>query len=694
MLALFAIAASLAAFPPADRPATNIAEVVSAMAGGGAFRYDVQAQAAGVIRSSGNVMYVFVGDGTGKLFLMARDGSRKLQVAAGDFVRVRGEQPKDDSRYRMRPLCASSVERLAHAAPPAPVAATIAEVNGGSLDYAPVRTSGLVRDVAASETSRTWATISLFDSGQLLRVAVPLVETPVEEFAKLIGRRIEVVGFPNPRSGSMRLFAGRSFHCAGLSAIRALDETGADPFAAPEIGTIVNAAASHITSMGLVRAAGRVVCVWDGCQAMVKTKDRDFVRIVFDGRDLPKKGEFVECAGYPLTDAFHITLLRAKWRKSAPLDIPEDQAVAASLGDLIGGGAVSPEYHGRPVTLRGKAGVRLNDDGSVASVAIDDGKDSASVKSPGGWPDGLETGCEIAVTGICMMEAKRWEPELVVPKIRDATLVAMSPRDIRILSRPPWWTAARLGMLAASLVAALVAVSIWSASLKYLAERRGRQLLAEKIGRVKADVKTAERARLSVELHDSLAQNLAGVSLELQTAGRYGKGDIALLMRHLSIADTSLKSCLQNLRNTLWDLRSMSLDEPDFGAAVRRTLVPHVGGVELGVDLDVSRRKLTEQEAHDILRAVRELVVNAVRHGRAKAVRIEGSLDGETLRLAVSDDGCGFDVARAPGVADGHFGLQGVRDRLRGLGGTLHIESAAGRGTRAVLTARIGRKEC
>ena len=82
-----------------------------------------------------------------------------------------------------------------------------------------------------------------------------------------------------------------------------------------------------------------------------------------------------------------------------------------------------------------------------------------------------------------------------------------------------------------------------------------------------SELKTGERTRLAVELHDSLAQNLTGVAMEIEAAIRSG-GDGA--SPHLTIADKALKSCRTELRNALWDLRNQALEEPVMKDAIRR----------------------------------------------------------------------------------------------------------------------------
>ena len=82
---------------------------------------------------------------------------------------------------------------------------------------------------------------------------------------------------------------------------------------------------------------------------------------------------------------------------------------------------------------------------------------------------------------------------------------------------------------------------------------------------------------------------------------------------------------------------------------------------------------------------MRELVANAIRHGRARKVAVAGCMDDGKVVFSVSDDGCGFNPEECPGVAQGHFGLQGIRERLRRCNGEMRIESAPGKGTKVTI---------
>ena len=85
---------------------------------------------------------------------------------------------------------------------------------------------------------------------------------------------------------------------------------------------------------------------------------------------------------------------------------------------------------------------------------------------------------------------------------------------------------------------------------------------------------------------------------------------------------------------------------------------------------------------------MRELATNAVRHGKATDIRIAGALDGAVLFCSVTDNGCGFDPDDHPGLSEGHFGLQGIEERIDELDGKLSIESRRGEGSRVSFSIR------
>ena len=239
--------------------------------------------------------------------------------------------------------------------------------------------------------------------------------------------------------------------------------------------------------------------------------------------------------------------------------------------------------------------------------------------------------------------------------------------------------------LVAGLLTLLAGVLVWNRSLNRLATRRGRELADEQISRVLSELKVGERTRLAVELHDSLSQNLAGVACQVGALKNVLGRDPSAVQSRVRTVERMLQSTRSELRNCLFDLRSNVIDDPDMANAIRRTLDEAEIDAEISVRFDVPREKLLDSTAHAILSIVRELAGNAVRHGHATRIRVAGSIDNGHLLFSVRDNGCGFDPDTAPGLSDGHFGLDGIRNRASGFNGTFTVSSSPGRGTRAVV---------
>ena len=368
-----------------------------------------------------------------------------------------------------------------------------------------------------------------------------------------------------------------------------------------------------------------------------------------------------------------------------PLDLKARQL----LEDESGQPMVNFQYHGRVIRLQGV----------VRRVSAADGRfdlESGShlipvdCNSNPGILEEILVGGTLSVCGVCIVETESWRPGIVFSHVRGVTLVPRSPDDLRIISRPPWWTIERLLIVIGALVAALAGILLWNRILNRIVNRRSRELLKEQIAHTSSVLRIDERTRLAVELHDSLSQNLAAVSMQLSSA-RSAKAaeQPAAEERHLATAEKMLDSCRTELRLCLWDLRSDTMEEADFSEAIRKTLKAIAHGSNVTVDFRATRSHVSDSTAHAILMIIRELVSNAIRHGHARNIGITGGRRGGELAFSVRDDGCGFDVATRPDQSEGHFGLEGIEHRVRNLNGTFSLTSAPGRGTTATVTLNL-----
>ena len=323
---------------------------------------------------------------------------------------------------------------------------------------------------------------------------------------------------------------------------------------------------------------------------------------------------------------------------------------------------------------RDLAGFQLNCDGDPVFVDLS-GFAPGSMEVP-------EAGAVVSVAGLCFADFDT-SRNAIFPRFHGFSVIPRTPADLVLINHAPFWTISRLALALAVFVLIAVVLAVWSAMLKSLSTRRGRELAREQIIGARAELKVEERTRLAVELHDSISQTLTGVALQIDAAAG---ADGANAKTFLATARNMLASCREELNGCLWDLRSRTFEEKDMTEAVQRTLTPHVGSARLTVRFNVPRERLSEATAHAVLRIVRELGTNAVKHGHAKNIKVAGEFHDGTISFSVLDDGRGFDPATAPGPAQGHFGLQGVRERLNDFNGTIRCDSEPGIGAKFTVT--------
>ena len=294
-------------------------------------------------------------------------------------------------------------------------------------------------------------------------------------------------------------------------------------------------------------------------------------------------------------------------------------------------------------------------------------------------PVSLLPGSKLRLTGVCQVELGSRRKFAVFYRPESARLLLRSIDDIRVVRPASWWTPRRLWVAlgAAWVVLALGAVLVWSL------QTRNARLKAEidRRERAEAEVKRREEERkiLAADLHDSLEQSLTGVALQLQAAGR-AKGEDP----HLELASRLLKHSREEVHRAVRDLREPSDVAFDLPAALRG-LVRHSSAgsvVDFQLDLPESLPRLGAGLAHQVLHLAQEGVTNALKHADAASIRISVGECGGGIVLEIEDDGLGFPAGNPPGPAEGHFGVQGMKERVARCGGTFGIDSTAGKGTR------------
>lgn len=627
-----------------------------------------------------------VEDTTGSVIISPPRNETNLCLTVGTVIRARGKISK--TRYNHPFANCKSVVRHGFTLLPPPPEITFEQIHSGKFDARLVRTSGILRDYFTDEIDPNYVFLILNQGRESLYA---VIKHPTDSGLRLldgqVGQQLDIIGLCDPRSSGCRRKIGRIIRMRGLPAARQSPTTGSKPTDLPLLDNIDKIQATDLPKLGRCRVLGRVLAVWQGRSLLLHTPANTIARINLAKDNPPHVGDCIEAIGFPETDLYRINFSRAIWRTVNLLPDSPDSIKDVSARDIMtnheGNLAIRAGFHGRTVRLRGT--VR-----SLPSVG-NDGRfylESVGYTLPVDisanpvLAEKLEIGSVIDVTGVCVMDIENWRPNLVFPHIKEVMIVTRTPEDIVVVKHPPWWTPARLMIVIGSLLAVLIGILIWNRALKALAEKRGKALANEELERLESDLKVCERTRLAVELHDSIAQNLTGVSMEIDTALRGEEPLPESAAQHMGRALRTIDSCRGELRNCLWDLRSQALEEEDMNKAIRLTLSQTIGKADLIVRFNVPRSRFTDNTAHTLLRIIRELAANAVRHGHATEIKVAGSIEDNILKFSVRDNGCGFDPDACPGVLDGHFGLQGVRERVASFEGSIRIESAPGKGTR------------
>ena len=317
----------------------------------------------------------------------------------------------------------------------------------------------------------------------------------------------------------------------------------------------------------------------------------------------------------------------------------------------------------------------------------------------------LVRGSRLRLTGIAMVNRIPGLPEITAP-FRFHLLVR-SPRDLALISGA---APSSLGLLISAALAATAALG-WSLYLRrrnfhLSAEVRTRlgaeqsllatqeklektveertTLLREETGaRHDAETVLQERGRLARELHDTLEQGLIGISLQLDAAARSTPPVTGDASRHLDLARHLLRQSKSEVRRAVWNLRSDLLGEDGLEGALRLLLAQLPADPQRTTSLTVTgpRIQLPEVCESNLLRLAQEALANALKHAHARQISLTLDYEPERVVLQIKDDGCGFDPAAPLSRGEGHFGLIGMAERTKRIGGSFTLSSAPGLGT-------------
>jgi signal transduction histidine kinase len=568
----------------------------------------------------------------------------------------------------------------------------------GMLDCQRVVVEGVVQEVLPkANDSATHSVTQLMLAIPGLRIRCSIWAEPSWSREALIGARVRAEAVCatvfNERGETVSVF----LQASSFARWSILNEAPANPFDAP---TIQAGQMLPFRASGPVLTRQKLSGVFSygqpGSFLNLDTEARS-VRINTSDKMAFSPGDLIEAAGFVELREGFAEMVGASVR---PVGIGKPPQIASpKLADLLASPnsshPVNPEdYQNRLVRLSGIFQHQEQLRETHTRLYLLSGTQEFTALLPSGSLQlaDLRPGSELELTGICQLDYGTEAAASLYANAKAVTLLLRSTNDMRLIHQAPWWTSQRLLMAIAVTGVVLALALIWAAQLRRLVSQRSAELAREIAGREQAQITfqatLSERQRMAADLHDGMEQTLNGLALQLQAAQRFLHDSPQRTEQHLDLSLSFLDSSRDELRRSVWDLRSEGLAGKTFAQALEDFIPQWSAGSDLQMHIETAGdpRPITDHIASNLLMLVREAVNNALKHGRATIIEIKLAFEPEQLELTLTDNGLGFDPKQAPGPSHGHFGLQGMRERMARIQGRLEIRSSLGSGTTVIVT--------
>ena len=558
----------------------------------------------------------------------------------------------------------------------------------GNEDSQRIQVEGVVQEVAGPDPVGI-TMVSMMVEGHLCRVNFERGREIVA--ALLVDARVRVCGVLAPMLNLRAEVASFNLNAMGAADMEILVPPPDDPFHAPRVDL------DRLLPFSPDRApfhrrvtSGVVILVRPAGFFFLQTANTG-VRVDSAAAKV-RVGECVEVAGFVET-SHTLASIRGGLVRSlgngtvpAPLEVKVKQLMDSKVRHGFGQ-PDTYDYSGRLVRLTGKMIKIERDEMKRPQQLLVEAEGQTFAAMPTGADAGWSTGstawvegAELALTGVCELEFGNVQPTRYKPAvITGFQLWLRTPQDVQVLGQPSWWTSTRL-QLALVWAGVIIGVGVvWIFLLRWSLRRRTERL--EQVMRshrnieLEYDSAQRERLRLAVDLHDGIKQHLAAATFRVDAAAGNLPDSPATAAVHLETAHSTLLRTQTELEECLWGLHAVAEGPPDFV-----NLLHHVPATNetwpkgaVRIVSEGTPRHLPRDVAGSLLLLFQEAGGNAFRHGRATSLAVTVSYGAEAFDLRVVDDGSGFDPRAAPASRAGHFGIDGMKQRMRWLGGTLHL---------------------
>ena len=538
----------------------------------------------------------------------------------------------------------------------------------GRFHYQRVTVEGIVRSVFPLEPNRSLLRLAMGSRVIDVRIETPPASRP------LVDHRVRITGLAaglinTPRRQLVQPYV----RVLGWDEVEVV--APAPPAAdAPQVSAEA-LLAFRVTGLGeqRVRIEGTVAATFGPDQVFLEQGAMAFA-VRFGQPTVLAPGDHVTVVGFPSMERFSASVVDAELLSRAASQVPVPIEVA-TLDELFGqpGDPYPGKHDGRLIRVSGTVRDAFKSE-EGATLLLQGRQRTIQARVPEGGEIPV-VGSLVRLTGICQVETALFGPGFR----SDPGLISVRARamaDLEVLRTPPWWTPRKLSAVLAALAGITLLAGGWIAILR----RQVRRQTAALRHRIEAEAALEERQRIAREFHDTLEQELAGVTLRLdalatRVSDEKGKGLIA--------ASRNLVTRIQvETRDLISDLRDPAETSGDLLAALAPVAARYDSEGEMVVRIEARTAlpPLPAATVHDLRMIAREAVNNARKHGRATHVSIEVEARPDRLLLRVVDNGCGFDAATALAGKRGHFGCAGMRERGRKIGAEIAWRSALQKG--------------
>ncbi|SKA98409.1 Histidine kinase-, DNA gyrase B-, and HSP90-like ATPase [Prosthecobacter debontii] len=624
---------------------------------------------------------VFVQDETGGTYFRVNPHGAALKV--GDRVRLRG---KSVPGLYLAGVEAQSYEVIGTGEPPIPVTADYEDLASGRYHYQRVQVEGIGRQLSVPEENRTILHLALGSRVIEVRVDAPLPEA-MDDY---VDAKLQITALAAGGINDRRQLVFPYLRVTDWSDVKILK-------AAPAIQDlgIISAARllrfdpSRTQEFGhRVRTTGIVLAAFPDGQVFLRDLDQ-YVPVPTSSKGADKAsvsarpaalavrlakpyrlltGQQVDVAGFPNMLGFSASLVDA-----VPVNEPSGTEQAVVPVNVTVKEIMEGNLDADLVTLEAQM-VDAYRTAAGWELRLLSAEQPLKALVPGFEPSELvKPGALLKLTGICRVESStdkgfRSRPDR-------AMLLLRGPEDLIVLRAPSWWTVERLIGLVALLLAVVAIGVLWITLLRRQVVKQGEALRR----RISHEAVLEERQRIAREFHDTLEQELAGLSLRLDAAVTRPLEDKA---KGLLESSRHLVSRVQTeARNLVADLRAEPDSVTDLPAALQeladRTLSD---SLHVSVHVLPPLPNLPVHVAHHLRMIAQEAVTNVLKHAQASSIALGLRVEDGKLCLTISDDGVGVEAVSTQGQK-GHFGCMGIRERCQRIGASVEWLNVTPHGT-------------